>query len=107
MAREFTPRLCAEDRLEVGLQPPGHPAGRGWLSRKALHGGDLSLADRVRCSANGTHMPHRPVCSRRGEIRMESSLKVLIADDHPLILNGIRSALEASEDIAVVGQAHS
>jgi DNA-binding NarL/FixJ family response regulator len=38
---------------------------------------------------------------------MEASLKVLIADDHPLMLNGIRRALEASEDIEVVGEAHS
>jgi DNA-binding NarL/FixJ family response regulator len=35
------------------------------------------------------------------------SLKVLIADDHPLILQGIRRALEASEDIDVVGEARS
>src|ERR1700692_2726261 len=38
---------------------------------------------------------------------MDSSLKVLIADDHPLMLQGIRRALEASEDIAVVGEARS
>jgi DNA-binding NarL/FixJ family response regulator len=36
---------------------------------------------------------------------MEASLKVLIADDHPLMLQGIRRALEASEDIDVVGEA--
>jgi DNA-binding NarL/FixJ family response regulator len=38
---------------------------------------------------------------------MDASLKVLIADDHPLILQGIRRALEASEDIEVVGEAGS
>src|SRR6266566_7320049 len=38
---------------------------------------------------------------------MEASLKVLIADDHPLMLQGIRRALEASEDIDVVGEARS
>jgi DNA-binding NarL/FixJ family response regulator len=38
---------------------------------------------------------------------MESSLKVLIADDHPLMLNGIRRALEASDGIDVVGEARS
>jgi two-component system nitrate/nitrite response regulator NarL len=38
---------------------------------------------------------------------MESSLKVLIADDHPLMLQGIRRALEASEGIDVVGEARS
>lgn len=35
------------------------------------------------------------------------SLKVLIADDHPLILEGIRRGLERSEKIEVVGEAHS
>jgi DNA-binding NarL/FixJ family response regulator len=39
--------------------------------------------------------------------RMNTSLKVLIADDHPLMLQGIRRALEASDDIDVIGEARS
>jgi DNA-binding NarL/FixJ family response regulator len=38
---------------------------------------------------------------------MEASLKVLIADDHPLMLQGIRRALEAAEGMEVVGEAKS
>jgi len=38
---------------------------------------------------------------------MEATLKVLIADDHPLMLQGIRRALEASDDIDVIGEARS
>ncbi len=38
---------------------------------------------------------------------MRPSLKVLIADDHPLMLHGIRRALETSEDMDVVGEARS
>jgi two-component system nitrate/nitrite response regulator NarL len=38
---------------------------------------------------------------------MDASLKVLIADDHPLMLQGIRRALEGSEGIEVVGEARS
>jgi two-component system nitrate/nitrite response regulator NarL len=38
---------------------------------------------------------------------MDSALKVLLADDHPLILQGLRRALEACEDIDVVGEARS
>jgi DNA-binding NarL/FixJ family response regulator len=38
---------------------------------------------------------------------MDASLKVLIADDHPLVLQGIRRTLEASEGIEVVGEARS
>jgi DNA-binding NarL/FixJ family response regulator len=38
---------------------------------------------------------------------MDAKLKVLIADDHPLMLQGIRKALEASDDIDVVGEARS
>jgi DNA-binding NarL/FixJ family response regulator len=37
----------------------------------------------------------------------ESALKVLLADDHPLILQGLRRTLEACEDIEVVGEARS
>jgi DNA-binding NarL/FixJ family response regulator len=38
---------------------------------------------------------------------MDATLKVLIADDHPLMLQGIRRALEASDDIDVIGEARS
>jgi DNA-binding NarL/FixJ family response regulator len=38
---------------------------------------------------------------------MNARHKVLIADDHPLMLQGIRRALDASEDIEVVGDARS
>jgi len=34
-------------------------------------------------------------------------LKVLVADDHPLILQGLRRTLEACEDIDVVGEART
>jgi DNA-binding NarL/FixJ family response regulator len=38
---------------------------------------------------------------------MEAALKVLIADDHPLLLQAIRRALESSDGIEVVGEARS
>ena len=38
---------------------------------------------------------------------MDTPLKVLIADDHPLILHGIRRALDGSDDMEVVGEARS
>jgi two-component system, NarL family, response regulator len=38
---------------------------------------------------------------------METSLRVLIADDHPLVRQGIRRTLEASGDICVVGEART
>jgi DNA-binding NarL/FixJ family response regulator len=38
---------------------------------------------------------------------MDALLKVLIADDHPLVLQGIRRALECSDGIEVVGEARS
>jgi DNA-binding NarL/FixJ family response regulator len=38
---------------------------------------------------------------------MEKILKVLVADDHPLILQGLRRTLEACDDIDVVGEARS
>jgi DNA-binding NarL/FixJ family response regulator len=36
-----------------------------------------------------------------------ATLRVLIADDHPLILQGLRRTLEACDDIDVVGEAHT
>jgi DNA-binding NarL/FixJ family response regulator len=37
----------------------------------------------------------------------DAPLKVLIADDHPLMLAGVRRALERSESIEIAGEAHS
>jgi DNA-binding NarL/FixJ family response regulator len=37
----------------------------------------------------------------------DATLKVLVADDHPLILQGLRRALEACDDIDVIGEARS
>jgi len=36
---------------------------------------------------------------------VQPTIKVLIADDHPLILQGLRRTLESCEDIEVVGEA--
>ncbi len=36
-----------------------------------------------------------------------SDIKVLIADDHPIVCKGIRNLLEPAVDITVVGEAHS
>jgi DNA-binding NarL/FixJ family response regulator len=38
---------------------------------------------------------------------MDASLKVLVADDHPLLLQALRRTLEASDGIEVVGEARS
>ena len=37
----------------------------------------------------------------------EAPVRVLIADDHPLLLAGIRRSLESRDDIEIVGEAHS
>src|SRR2546430_476130 len=39
--------------------------------------------------------------------QQQAELKVLIADDHPLILAGIRRTLEASDSIQIVGEART
>ena len=38
---------------------------------------------------------------------MDQTIKVLIADDHPLILQGLRRALDDCDDIEVVGEARA
>jgi len=42
-----------------------------------------------------------------GEQETPDCIKVLIADDHPMIIAGIRRTIEPFEDIEVVGEAHS
>jgi DNA-binding NarL/FixJ family response regulator len=41
------------------------------------------------------------------ERHADTVLKVLVADDHPLILQGLRRSLEACDDIEIVGEARS
>jgi DNA-binding NarL/FixJ family response regulator len=41
------------------------------------------------------------------EVVQSAPLKVLIADDHPLMIAGVRRVLERSEEIEVVGEARS
>jgi len=43
----------------------------------------------------------------QSDIASPGQLKVLIADDHPLIIAGIRRMIEHHHDIQVVGEAHS
>jgi DNA-binding NarL/FixJ family response regulator len=50
--------------------------------------------DHRRASGNGREVSSVP-------------LKVLIADDHPLVLLGVRRTLEAHEDIEIAGEAHT
>ena len=47
------------------------------------------------------------VAERRADAFGTRAVKVLIADDHPLMLAGIRRALERAEHIEVVGEARS
>jgi DNA-binding NarL/FixJ family response regulator len=47
------------------------------------------------------------VAERQVDSAVAASLRVLIADDHPLMLAGIRRALERAESIDVVGEARS
>jgi DNA-binding NarL/FixJ family response regulator len=48
-----------------------------------------------------------PGISESGEQSPAARIKVLIADDHPLIIAGIRRTLEHLDDMDVVGEAHS
>ena len=47
------------------------------------------------------------VQSNQGRPEALDTIKILLADDHPLVLQGLRRTLEPSEDIDVVGEAHS
>lgn len=45
--------------------------------------------------------------SYAGAVEETSAIRVLIADDHPLIIAGVRRTIEQSEDFEVVGEARS
>jgi DNA-binding NarL/FixJ family response regulator len=45
--------------------------------------------------------------ARKMEATSQAPLKVLIADDHPMMLLGLRRALERTESIEIVGEARS
>jgi DNA-binding NarL/FixJ family response regulator len=47
------------------------------------------------------------LAERRTDVEDAVAVKVLIADDHPLMLAGIRRALERAEHIEIVGEARS
>lgn len=47
------------------------------------------------------------VDERRSDAAKAEPLKVLIADDHPLMLAGLRRALERSENVEIAGEARS
>lgn len=41
------------------------------------------------------------------DINLKSKIRVLLADDHPLFLSGVRTLLEQADDMSVVGEAAS
>ena len=56
-----------------------------------MNAGELQVAESAAYEGDGT----------------DAALKVLIADDHPLLLAGLRRTLESESDIEIVGQARS
>src|SRR5207248_6769066 len=85
-----------------------------------------SQGPQPRCRQHAWHLKHRVsgqridgsdmnvVTSERnaeGETAMgngaSGAIRVLIADDHPLIIAGVRRTIEQSEDFEVVGEARS
>jgi DNA-binding NarL/FixJ family response regulator len=50
---------------------------------------------------------HLVVASEEDPSHPDAKLKVLIADDHPLLLAGLRRVLEGEDDIEIVGQART
>ncbi len=86
--------LCV--RIEAGLRrrsaPPVCSSCRRDVRSAKMNAGELQVAELGRATrGDGT----------------DAALKVLIADDHPLLLAGLRRTLETESDIEIVGQARS
>ena len=82
-----------------GLQ--GHEGGRGEAGRQAHRGdGRTGRGTTVTCEAAAQ-------VALLEVMQMSSSerIRVMVADDHPIMRNGLRDALDAEEDFEVVGQA--
>lgn len=52
-------------------------------------------------------LTQKPPTGEANQQAAVAPLKVLIADDHPLVLIGVRRALESQQDIEIAGEAHS
>jgi DNA-binding NarL/FixJ family response regulator len=73
------------------LLTPGAPCGR-W--KRGDHAVAVTLSNLLNDEADGCDRDH-------------PTLTVLIADDHPLILAGLRRAFEREDDIEVIGEART
>ena len=104
-ARQVRVRLCyagATVRLTVtddgkGFDPGGATGGyglKGMRDRVSQVGGTVEVAS----------VPGRGTAGQRGGARM---IRVLLADDHPVVRAGLRGMLAAEADIEVAGEAAS
>src|SRR5712691_7783895 len=88
--------------------PAGLPSGSPGDPRRSARGPLLRPAREASCGARiavvGSGDYDAVAAARRGG---QTGMRVLIADDHKLIVDGIKRALEESPDFEVVGEASS
>jgi CheY-like chemotaxis protein len=96
------PHACV-DRLASGLHGRRHRKGRD-CAAVALH---WPFAGSLASSSDGLANPSRAV-EHGGSVVTSSSegaITVLLADDHAIVRQGLRSVLDAYPDIEIVGEA--
>ena len=60
---------------------------------------------RIRCHTDHAGRPPSEGTSARGRYRRRMSIRVFVLDDHELVRTGLRTLLEAEDDMEVVGEA--
>ena len=93
-------------RDDGGGLPPGafrsSQGIRGMRERAMLIGAQLTIGEPA---AGGTEVQLSHPCRTENRMTTPLTTHILIADDHPIVLRGLRMVLDAQPDLAVVAEA--
>ena len=103
--RRRPPRSAVDGRLRVAVADDGvgfDPDEPGLRSRRL---GLTSMEERARALGGTLRSTRAPARARPSRLEVAAMIRVLIADDHAVVRQGLRTFLELQDDIEVVGEA--